>query len=139
MVMRRRRRGARPADRADLAARPEAIPVPAVGLEPLNLHVNGVGVLGDGPRDALLHHAREALVGGDLPRDRHRLARHAATIQEIGSQSRPQHDPARQRVAGGDPEREGIRREARRGRGAAHSGKREGRADGAGPDEERAA
>ena len=77
--------GARPADAARLAARPEAVPVPAVGIEAAQLHVHRVRLLGHGGGDALLHDAAHPLVGRHLPRDRDRSRRHAAAGSGSGA------------------------------------------------------
>jgi hypothetical protein len=65
----RRRRRPRAADRADLPAGAETIPVPAVGLEATDLDVDGVGVLSDRPGAPRLDQALKPLVGRHVPVD----------------------------------------------------------------------
>ena len=57
----------RAADGARRPRRVEAVPVVAFGLQPLDLHVNGVAEFRQRRRLAPPHDAPEAIVRGDLP------------------------------------------------------------------------
>ena len=66
------RHRSRPSDNAFLVARVEAVPVPSIGFESFELHVNGMRPIRGGERGAGLYHVRHALVGRDLPIDENR-------------------------------------------------------------------
>ena len=111
-VRARSRQRPRAADRARRVAGVEAIPVPAVGLEALDFDVHRVRPLrprrSRGRCRTTLPHR---LVVGDFPADVDRLRRHAAAVQRIGREPRPEHDAVRRRIAGRDTERERRRSE----------------------------
>ena len=103
----RGRRGPRAADPAHLAARAEAVPVPACGLEMLDLDVHRVRPRGRRGGDAALDHLAHAIVGRHLPLDRDRLGRHAARRRgRRRGQAGPEDHAVRRRIAGGHAERE---------------------------------
>ena len=111
----RRRHRPRASDRARDVACAEAVPVPTVGREPLDLDVDTVPELGRRGRAARGAEASETLVVGELPRDVVRLGRQAsARLERAGREACPEHDAARVRVPGGDAERERIGLEPRR-------------------------
>ena len=65
----RRRRGAGPAGRGELAAGPEPVEVLPPWRQPGQLDVHAVPQLRPGGHDPALHDPAEALVGGQLPLD----------------------------------------------------------------------
>jgi hypothetical protein len=122
----RRRGRARPADGAHLTARAKAIPVPARGLEAVDLDVHGVRPVRRGRRRAALDDVAHALVGRDLPLDRHGLARRAGAGQHRRRRDPgPQHDARGERIPGCDAERERITAEPRLPGGASQERRRD--------------
>ena len=127
----RRRAGA--PHRAGEAALPEAVEVPALGLEPVDLDVQRVGLVGPRPGHARADHAREALVVGHLPLHGDGDRRQASARRHVGSEARPEHDVLGQRVARSHPQGEGIAPDQLRGgvqpqrRKAPGAGGRQGR------------
>jgi hypothetical protein len=128
------RRGPGAADRAREFADREAVPVPGVGLEALDVDVHRVGEVRVGLDDIGGDDIGEVLVGRDLPGHRVRHGRHAAVPRvRRGRQPGPQDHAVGQRVARGDPEREGLagdlrqelarRRRAARAARAIHPGR----------------
>jgi len=77
--------------------------------------------LGPGHRRAFAHGTRHLLVARHLPFDGDRLGRHAAALERIGGEARPDDEAVRHRIAGRDAERERVpgelRPRARRARG----------------------
>ena len=115
-------RGLRPAHRADLRARTEAVEVRGARPQTRHLDVHRVrlGRLGQlGPAG---HHPAELLVLGHLPLHRHRPVRHAAEPvlgQRLGRQPGPEHHPVGQRITGRHPEGERLPHHAALGGGLA--------------------
>ena len=108
------RSGARPADRADLVAGLEAVPVVAVGRELVELDADAVRLVRHGGGRPLAEDVAEVLVAGDLVADLERLGRQAAADHErVGREPRPQDEAFGRRVAGRDAERERVAAEAR--------------------------
>jgi hypothetical protein len=94
---RRRRSGA--AGLTDFIARAEAVPVLARRLEPRDLDVDAVAQFRPRRRGPLLHDVLEPRIVRDLPVDVHDGHRHAATVERLGREPRPQNDAVRQRIA----------------------------------------
>jgi hypothetical protein len=93
------------------------VPVPTVGAQALDLHVNGVRPLGVGDGLAGADDAPEAFVFRDHPRNLDGRGRHAAAgFERSRCQSGPEHDTVRRGIAGGHAEGKRIRGEAGRGR-----------------------
>jgi len=93
-----RRGGLRPADLTDFAAGAEAVPVFASWLKSVDLDVDAVTKLGSRDLDSFLLDHPERLIARDLPTDFQFRGRHAAAIERIGSEPRPQHDAGRPRI-----------------------------------------
>ncbi len=135
------RQGAGAADRAPLGAGAEAIEVLPVGLQPLDLDVHRVGVLGVGQAGARAHHLGERLVPRHLPTHLDRRLDKRQRVEGVRRQSGPQHHPVCQRVARGHAELERMvdkpRPRLHRGEGQrpgqAAQGERRGRAQEAAP------
>ena len=81
------------------------------GSQSLHFHVHRVA-----ERRQRQHRAaatiRHLLVGGDAPLDGHRPIRHAAALERLQRQPRPQHDPIRRGIARRDSQRERVVAEA---------------------------
>ena len=75
-------------------------------LQPGDLHVHAVPVLGPGQGDTPPHRLTEPVALRDLPLHRDHTVGHTATVQRVRGEPRPQHDPVGQRVPGSDPEAE---------------------------------
>src|SRR6476659_2423575 len=86
-------------DLTDLAAGMEAVPVFASRLKPLHFDVHAVAKLGSGNLDTLLFNRPESLVVFYFPTDFDLGGGHAAAVERIGSEPRPQHDTVRPGVA----------------------------------------
>jgi hypothetical protein len=114
---RKRRRGAGAADRAEdtvgACAGVELKPIPALGLESLRFHMNGVRPFRARDGGSLPDQLAHTLVGGDAPADPHLFRRHAAAVEGLGREARPQHYAVRPRVARRNAEFERIAGEPR--------------------------
>ena len=98
-----------PADRALGIAAAEAIKVPAIGLQPIDLDMDRMAELRGCRRDAAFHHVREFVVGRDLPG--HVVGfggKPAAWLKRFRSQLGPDHKTGVGRFPGGDAQRERI-------------------------------
>jgi hypothetical protein len=117
----------RAADRARLAARVEAVPALAIGLQAVDLDVDRVPVVGPRERPPAGDAAVQRLVVGD-PRGQRLLA------ERVEGQARPQDDAVARRLARRDADGERIAAQAlavgQRGRGG--NGAAEGQRRGAG-------
>ncbi len=101
---------ARAADRAEMIAGPELIPIPTLGLEAVHFDMHRVRPVGGRRDDAFLHDARHLVVERELPRDVNRRGRHAAAVRRIEREPRPEHDAVGPRIARRDAERKkGLR------------------------------
>ena len=98
---------------ADFAAGAKAIPVVTAGFETRRLDVHAVAKLGTRELRTVPDDLRELAVGGDFPPDLDVGHRHAAAVERIRREPRPENDAVRQRIAGRDPERKRVRREDR--------------------------
>ena len=108
-------RGARAADRTGLALHGEAIPVEAVGPQPLDIDMHRVAPLRLGGRPARVHDLLHPLVLGDRPADGDRAVEPFGWIGR--HQAGPQHDRCRLGPPRGDAEAERIRRQRSSGPG----------------------
>jgi hypothetical protein len=107
-----RGRGARAADRARLAARVEAVPVLAIGLQFVDLDVDRVPVVRPGQRGAPADAAVQRLVVRDLPAHGDRARGQRLLAERVEGQARPQDDAVARRLARGDADGERIAAEA---------------------------
>ena len=104
-------------DRAPLATHLELVPVPAAGLQAVDVDVHRVREVGIREGHAAAHDAAHVFVGRHVPvhGDAHGIDAAAAVRGErLDGQPRPQHDAVGQRIARGDAERERVGRERRR-------------------------
>jgi hypothetical protein len=108
-----RRRRLRPADRAQVAAGLEPVEVLPPWLQAGHVDVDAVDEVRVGDRLPGLDDRAELVVVGHLPADRVRDRVHAAARDRDRRQPRPEDDPVRRRITGGDPEGEGVRPERR--------------------------
>jgi hypothetical protein len=105
-----RRRGARAPGRAACAVRCEAIPIDAARPQSLHLDVHRVRQLRACRGRTLRDNAPEGLVVRDLPAHLDRRVAHAATLQRLGREPRPEHHAVGPRRARGHAERERLAR-----------------------------
>ena len=90
-----------------LTARPEAIPIPAVGLQPGDLHMHRVAQIRTRHTGSTLHHPGHTFIGGDRPVHLDRLVPHPPAFQRDGREPGPQHHAVRRGVARRDAQTEG--------------------------------
>ncbi len=109
--------GAGASDGAAPLADGEPVPVLAAGVQAVGVHVHRPVELGVRPGRAATLGALEPLVPGDLPADPHAARRRhsGAGLQRARREPGPQHHGLRQRVAGGDAQRERVLGEGARG------------------------
>jgi hypothetical protein len=120
-------------DRRLLAGDAEAVPPPAVRLEPGQLDVHAVRDVRRRRHRARPHDLRERLVGRELPVDVDGCGGHAAVgVERRRGEARPQHHAVRGRVARRDAEREQVGRQRLRGAGPAGRGRGDEHAPGHG-------
>ena len=108
-------RGPGAAGLAHFIAGAKAVEIVAPRLEPVDLDVDAVPELRPRRGGSLLDNGLEARVARDLPVHVDHRHRHAAALERLRCQARPEHDPAGQRIAGGDAQRKRIRVEHRFG------------------------
>ena len=94
-----RGRGAGTADRALGPAGAEPVPVHPIRFEAGRVHVDRVREIGYRRDGAAADDVLERLVAGDAPLDVDRRGAHAATLERIHRQARPQDDGVGQRIA----------------------------------------
>ena len=70
----------------------KAIPILTAGLQAADLDVDAVSELRPARRVSLLRHRAERAVRRDLPADFDVAHRHAAALERLGREPRPQHD-----------------------------------------------
>ena len=86
----------------------KSIKVPAMRLQAGNLHVNGMPQLRQCQCAAGSDDFAELFIVGHFPVDADRNGRHSAAGEWFRSQSRPQDNAVRLRIAGGDSQGERI-------------------------------
>lgn len=80
----------------------------AARAQAIDLHVHRMGQLRHRGSDAPLYQPAHAGVFGHEPAHRHRPRRHAAAVERVRRQPRPQHGPLWIRITGGDTKGERI-------------------------------